>query len=1193
MPSSMRNLLSSTGIGQPGTGVTARSSVGAATAAHQLQQDGLVAGAKNKPGAAAGRQTSTPTADHAESKPQISALQPLIDYAVKQHFEHEYPDFYVLESEENKNENHGKSTSQGSSFSAGAIGTSGTSSTNLVVLGGSSSSASADELFEDHNHDKSDAERQGRTASQKASTSSPKALQEEILKRSAELFLHFCTPTVPALKHEPQGGAASSGPSGAGSPGRRKKTVANTTSSSHLHQNSERSKELQFKKTLASSTISIADVGILVRGLNLFCDEVEQFCGFHLHEHAGPPGQLHLPGGGPAAGEEFFYHQEQMSRTAQMHQHYVKILEEDGIKRLLQLPEVIFGNSELNLLRRKKISTVISEEGQLTCVSTSNEQMSSSDELGTSAAGGDVALLQDHSALGLNKQVSRSSGTSSTSNLASFGASAAVVVSEMISSSRPFGTPGDGAAQEGEEGHVALGESTSLKAVTTADGDVDSAHIEVPVSGSSPGDAGNAPLPPLPGAVTTSSAANPENDNGTNQPTANEPLEEVTLPQFLRLISQLTGFATFAHQLQLAAANETSGGDDVLNKAVSSGDSASRATAVIRAATMSRICTRSTATSGTSSSKHSFQDFFQNLVTPSTGTTRGAGSSSQLFGDSFYAGPIDVRASTINNPLFGGNGAGVVAHETSGHAGGTTTTHRITAAGTANAAGNINSSPSAAGAMARFSNAIASPFSTAAGTTGAQHAAERTTSTSVLLPGRQTTASDTTPGGGAGRFSTLLEDTTESMNHNDPSGRATNRTTLQLNLFNRDNSSKTLTNNVSTMIQSHPLDHLLKPVLLSLYDEGIFPNDDFVRRAQVAVSKKEIPQTNEWLQRALEMSLALEERQSVAELQVIDCLNDLERFLELFCKFERKRETEKREIEHEEALRLPEIKDFLQQEIEELSMKLREENLLQIRVFEDWEEEHNLLQQDKEKMLQKLSKVQKFYQKKCKKLSKLMTKMLQRDLELEKLSEVIPKYAQLQDEIFKIEEENEGMENLLKEIVSTGEKQVKEQLKVLDNLQPSQKIFSEKHLKESVCLYQKACQNASKRVETEFPYWKIISRPSSNRRNYEYYKAPGEPSPTLPKVEKERENRRWSIDIGYEKFFGNNSAGGGSNGGMSSPGGGGGGGRGGGIIQLASAANSAGGVVVGGNKNAANKVGNAPVVLKNQTRIRSRSDLNL
>ena len=42
---------------------------------------------------------------------------------------------------------------------------------------------------------------------------------------------------------------------------------------------------------------------------------------------------------------------------------------------------------------------------------------------------------------------------------------------------------------------------------------------------------------------------------------------------------------------------------------------------------------------------------------------------------------------------------------------------------------------------------------------------------------------------------------------------------------------------------------------MALYDEGIFPKDEFARRAQQAQSKREIPQENEWYLRAMEMLL--------------------------------------------------------------------------------------------------------------------------------------------------------------------------------------------------------------------------------------------------------------------------------------------------------------------------------------------------
>ncbi len=42
-----------------------------------------------------------------------------------------------------------------------------------------------------------------------------------------------------------------------------------------------------------------------------------------------------------------------------------------------------------------------------------------------------------------------------------------------------------------------------------------------------------------------------------------------------------------------------------------------------------------------------------------------------------------------------------------------------------------------------------------------------------------------------------------------------------------------------------PLD-LLKEVIVALYDEQIFPEDEFSRRAKMAISRKEVPKENEW-----------------------------------------------------------------------------------------------------------------------------------------------------------------------------------------------------------------------------------------------------------------------------------------------------------------------------------------------------------
>eukprot|EP00392_Amoebophrya_sp_AT5.2_P017882 g18304.t1 len=141
----------------------------------------------------------------------------------------------------------------------------------------------------------------------------------------------------------------------------------------------------------------------------------------------------------------------------------------------------------------------------------------------------------------------------------------------------------------------------------------------------------------------------------------------------------------------------------------------------------------------------------------------------------------------------------------------------------------------------------------------------------------------------------------------------------------------------------------LKHLLLNLYDEGIFPRDEFV-----AITRKEMPQLHEWLTRAMEMCLALEERKQVASLQAFDCLLDLRKFLELFLQFSELRELEKRRKDAEVEANVGEVKKELDAEIEVLLMKLREENQLQERVFADWAEERELLARDREFLTRKI-----------------------------------------------------------------------------------------------------------------------------------------------------------------------------------------------------------------------------------------------
>lgn len=89
--------------------------------------------------------------------------------------------------------------------------------------------------------------------------------------------------------------------------------------------------------------------------------------------------------------------------------------------------------------------------------------------------------------------------------------------------------------------------------------------------------------------------------------------------------------------------------------------------------------------------------------------------------------------------------------------------------------------------------------------------------------------------------------------------------------------------------QRRPLE-VIKAMILALYDAGLFPKDDFMRRAQHSLNKRETPKENEYFTRGMEMLLALQERCLVAKMQSTDMQNDLNTWLELFAVLSKERD---------------------------------------------------------------------------------------------------------------------------------------------------------------------------------------------------------------------------------------------------------------------------------------------------------------
>ncbi|CAD7940449.1 unnamed protein product [Amoebophrya sp. A25] len=299
---------------------------------------------------------------------------------------------------------------------------------------------------------------------------------------------------------------------------------------------------------------------------------------------------------------------------------------------------------------------------------------------------------------------------------------------------------------------------------------------------------------------------------------------------------------------------------------------------------------------------------------------------------------------------------------------------------------------------------------------------------------------------------------------------------------------------------------VLKDCVLALYDEGIFPADDFVRRAQVAVTRKEIPQPNEWFLRAMEMLLALSERRTVAQMQAHDCAADLAKWLHLFTMLERKRETEKI-AKAKEVEEIVSLVHTTQMEIETLLMQCQEELGLQERLVEDWQAESKLLKRDRRKIRVKINKLDAEQAREREKCAEFLSKMLERDCELQKLAQVIPRYASLEEEIEAYTEENEELEELLGEIITQSENRVREQSLQLEACDAAGKAMMGE-VESVLTAYTAACANADKRVEDIYPYAKVPTRPGG----YSYYRAPGEPQAATAVREKELRNRRQSVE---------------------------------------------------------------------------------
>lgn len=160
--------------------------------------------------------------------------------------------------------------------------------------------------------------------------------------------------------------------------------------------------------------------------------------------------------------------------------------------------------------------------------------------------------------------------------------------------------------------------------------------------------------------------------------------------------------------------------------------------------------------------------------------------------------------------------------------------------------------------------------------------------------------------------------------------------------------------------------------------------------------------------------------------------------------------------------------------------------------------------------------------------SPLRSEMLGRDLELQKLALVIPKYAALQEQIAAIEHQNEEMKTLLEDTVLEGGQHAEKQKQKLAEIRcgsSSTSSSAEQRLRstleETALCYETACRNAARSVEEEFPYRKVVTRPGKyatmgpghdGSRKPRFYSVD---TSEISDMKKERANRRASVQIGF------------------------------------------------------------------------------
>lgn len=308
---------------------------------------------------------------------------------------------------------------------------------------------------------------------------------------------------------------------------------------------------------------------------------------------------------------------------------------------------------------------------------------------------------------------------------------------------------------------------------------------------------------------------------------------------------------------------------------------------------------------------------------------------------------------------------------------------------------------------------------------------------------------------------------------------------------------------------------VFKDTLLLLYDEGIFPKDSFVRRAQLATSRKELPKETEWLNRGLEMLLALQERSLVAKAQSDDLLDDERKFFKAWALFTLRREEEIVTQQNESRYLLEQLRTA-QCELESLVLRVHSELGMQEKIDVDWRAEGQMLSWDCAKMSREKARLESQQKADRKNCAGFMAGMLAKNRQLVHLAEVVPQYHALQTEMANLEGENDKLVEILERLNAEAALRLPQQAALVNEM-----VSRERKLEELVAkglkLHEEVVESANRRVEDVLPYWKVMNRPGGYGTALGFF--PGEPKPSKPTGEDLFQENRSRIDAGVAEFM--------------------------------------------------------------------------